>query len=312
MIQSRDVISEAVFERYLRPQMDDMIRSDDPTTVFLGAQPAAGKTRGQRRVLGMYPGASLFPVIGDDYRRYHPDYNRLIAEDPVRMPDVTAELSGRLVGKVVDYADRLGISIIIEGTWRNSATVLGEAERAFAAGRRLHAALLAVPPDISRLGLLERFYYDMDEGRDARWTPPRAHEDTVRSLPDTVRRVAASSLFSRFTTLSRDGDILYDGTDGSRFENAWSKEFHRPLNDTELAGARESLPLLMELHDVFTPFEKSSLDMMEDLRAKTDEGEYPAIADDIPTSRSPQPRIARGLPGGGRWTRRGGASFRLE
>lgn len=145
MIQSRDVISEAVFERYLRPQMDDMIRSDDPTTVFLGAQPAAGKTRGQRRILGMYPGASLFPVIGDDYRRYHPDYNRLIAEDPVRMPDVTAELSGGLVGKVVDYADRLGISIIIEGTWRNSATVLGEAERAFAAGRRLHAALLAVP-----------------------------------------------------------------------------------------------------------------------------------------------------------------------
>lgn len=70
-----------------------MIPASHPITVFLGGQPAAGKTRAQRRLTGIYDGL-LAPIIGDDFRRYHPDYERLLSEAPLDMPDATAKAAG--------------------------------------------------------------------------------------------------------------------------------------------------------------------------------------------------------------------------
>lgn len=46
----------------------------------------------------------------------------------------------------MEYADENGIPAIVEGTWRNAATVLDEAANAKHAGRSTHAVVLAVPP----------------------------------------------------------------------------------------------------------------------------------------------------------------------
>lgn len=86
----------------------------DPVTVFLGGQPAAGKTGGQSLAKRLHPG--IIPIVGDDYRQYHPDYRTLLKERPLDMPAETAELAGAWTGMCVDHADRNGYSIIIEGT----------------------------------------------------------------------------------------------------------------------------------------------------------------------------------------------------
>ena len=52
---------------------DGYHKRNTPTTVFLGAQPAAGKTAGQRHILDMYPDHSIVPIVGDDFRHFHPD-----------------------------------------------------------------------------------------------------------------------------------------------------------------------------------------------------------------------------------------------
>ena len=81
------------------------------------------------------------------------------------------------------------------------------------AGRLAYGAALAVPPVLSRLAMLERYYRDRSVGLPARWTPAEAHDNAVANLPATVRAVAASLLVDRLTVIDRDGGVLYDGAD---------------------------------------------------------------------------------------------------
>lgn len=93
--------------------------------------------------------------------------------------------------------------------------------------------MLAVPPVLSRLGLLYRFYRDLDKEDSARWTPPRAHEDTVAALPANVHTVAMSGLFDRLSVMDRSGAFLYDGDDSGLFERIWRDRFTGGLDTDE-------------------------------------------------------------------------------
>lgn len=214
---------EGIWRDDIRPVVDAAERSDKPCTVFVGGQPGAGKTRATHlvRVSGLHDGP-LLPVNGDDLRQYHPDYDRLCDEEPLNMPERTARASAAWIRMTMEYVDADGIPAIVEGTWRNAATVLGEAANAKRHGRSTHAVVLAVPPVLSRIAILERYYRDRSAGLPARWTPASAHENAVRNLPDTVWRIATSPLIDRFTVIGRDGGILFDGT-GDRKEGGWDE-----------------------------------------------------------------------------------------
>lgn len=291
---------ETIFDTQIRPFLfRPSKRADTPVTVFLGGQPGAGKTRAQRHVLKLYGESSVIPIVGDDFRQYHPDYKRLLEDDPIHMPDATAKLAGLWTGMAVDYADTHGYGCIIEGTWRNAATVLDETERAKQLGRRTHAVLVATPSDISLLGILSRFYRDMEEGRRARWTPPTAHKITIRNLPDTVNQVASSPLFDRYTVQTREGAILYDGADGNAFRQAWRNGFYRPLSDDERSFIESELADLADLHQRFTPDAADAAGLIRRLRESL---MFDAF-EDMPVDRRPQPREPKGTPCDGQWTR---------
>ena len=58
--------------------------STAPVLLSIGAQPGAGKTRAVVRTMNtFYPARSFVPIIGDNLRRYHPDYPALVSSpDP--------------------------------------------------------------------------------------------------------------------------------------------------------------------------------------------------------------------------------------
>ena len=214
---------EGIWRDDIRPVIDAAGTSGEPCTVFVGGQPGAGKTRAVRMILGMgLHDGPLLPVNGDDLRQYHPDYDRLCDEDPLAMPGRTAGASAAWMRMTMEYAAGNRIPVIVEGTWRNADTVLDEAANAKRHGRPTHAIVLAVPPALSRIAILERYYRDRAAGLPARWTPASAHENAVANLPTTVRRIAASPLIDRFTVIGRDGDVLFDGT-GDRKKDGWAE-----------------------------------------------------------------------------------------
>lgn len=135
-----------IFHAVIEPNFSIYTSSSTPVTVFLGAQPGAGKTNAQSIITGMYGSGSLMPIVGDDFRSYHPDYETLLKTNPLEMPNKTARAAGIWTGMAVEWARENSVSCIIEGTWRNKLTVLQEVERAVNANRKTHAILLAVPP----------------------------------------------------------------------------------------------------------------------------------------------------------------------
>lgn len=282
---------ERIWERDILPVISVQAVPDRlPTTVFLGGQPAAGKTRAQRILTRLCRELPL-PIVGDDFRRFHPDYESLIRTSPLSMPYETAQAAGYWTGRAVEYADVRGVSCIIEGTWRDSSTVSDEAARAKSLGRRARAVLLAVPPVLSRIGLLSRFYWDVHSGRPARWTPPEAHEATVSSLPVNVRKIAFSGLFDDFSVMDRSGQLLYDGADPESFVSVWLDRFAGPLAADELEAAERDLESVLKWREGSGIGMEETRTLLSAIKSDL-EGMRPSVARDGTPSARPRPRSA--------------------
>ena len=245
--------NEAI-ERIWRDEIQSMVFADaepdpHPLTVFIGGQPGAGKTHGATVAGRLNPSHTLTPIIGDDFRQYHPDYERLIRQEPVRMPKVTGHANGMWIGLAADCADQNGYSDSIEGTWRNASTVLDEAQKAKQLGRQTHALVLAMPPIVTRLRALGRFVFDSYlGGGEARWTPPEAQEKVFTSLTDSVREISTSPLIDRFT-VANGAKVLFDAMDRSRQRawRAWKDEYSRALTERERSTMRGQLSSISRL-----------------------------------------------------------------
>lgn len=248
----------AIWHEEIRPEVFRSAQPvDRPSTVLLGGQPGAGKSRAGE-MAAAESGGSLVPIVGDDLRQFHPDYHRVMREEPLRMPEVTAAVSGRWIQMCVDHAREQGFSALIEGTWRNAQVPLEGARAAKADGRRVDAVLVAVQPEVSRLGTMERYYRDVLAGRDARWTPPAGHDAAVSSLPGTVEAVALSGDVDSLRVVSRAGETLIHDDGPPSPERAagavaaMQREWMRPLIPQERARYERDVHEMLAAHERLT------------------------------------------------------------
>lgn len=181
-----------------------------PSVVFVGAQPGAGKSRAIADVRSDRPGA--VSVIGDDFRRFHPDYRDLMRTDPLAMPHVTAPASGTWVGMAADYLRALRRSVILETTMRQLPVVESTAAAFRSQGYRVEAHVLAVPGAVSALGTVTRYLGQAAGNDQNRWTPSTAHEAAYATMPATVEQLVARGLVDRITVATRAQGVLYDRT----------------------------------------------------------------------------------------------------
>lgn len=241
---------EVASEAWLRRIFDTEVRDDifgghtpsgeAPTLVLLGGQPAAGKTRAQESILAERP--ELVSITGDDLRRYHPDYERLVTDGPLGMPSATAPVSSGLIRLALDHALARRLPVLLEGTFRDPAMVAGTATRFADAGYRVEVVAVATPAPVSRLGAEQR-YLGARNLLSARWTPPDAHETALVGSPVVVAALEALPAVSRIQVHSR-ARLLYENlrdTSGAwQLEpgaaDALRTEQQRPLTADEAAS----------------------------------------------------------------------------
>lgn len=249
---------EAIWTTRIKPRFDraPLPAHGRPVTVLLGGQPGAGKTTVSDHARHMYPNANITPIVGDDFRREHPDYDRLVLDDPMAMPAITAEAAGRWTGMSIDHCRQRGTSLLIEGTWRNPQTVLEGAEQSARAGHYVHAMIVAVQPEISRLDCLKRYYAAMERGAAARWTPPQAHDAAVAGIPASITALTTSPHVHRFSIATREGTLIYDDQDNSRGPRAavdtLRRAQHQPLAHEDLQAWVKQASILHGLHARWT------------------------------------------------------------
>ncbi len=209
-----------VFDKKIRPVLDESGRGQtaEPTCVVVGAQPGAGKTRVGRAIEDLHPG--IVPVVGDDFRQYHPRYESIMKTNPVAMPEATAQASGAWVRMSLDYLRSIRSSVLLETTLRQPEVVAATLQSFRDAGYSTELQALAVPPEASRLGTVSRYMGQVADVGAGRWTPSQMHDAADRQALGTVHQLVGSGLVDRVVVTDRDARALGEWSPRGREDQA--------------------------------------------------------------------------------------------
>lgn len=209
-------LDEATARRIYREDIrEDLFQNAKPASspafVLLGGQPGAGKTASQRAIESGFAGKEgIVAIIGDDFRRFHPLNNELMARDDKTAAIYTGPDSGRWVRMAAEDARAGHYNVLMETTLRQPAVATSTMQAFKEAGYRTELRVLAVPWELSEQGIQARYELQkMDRGI-GRMTPAESHRVAFENLPTSVRAVEEGKLADRILVVRRDGSPIYE------------------------------------------------------------------------------------------------------
>jgi hypothetical protein len=206
-------VLDEIFRRVIVP--DFLLRSNPvpqqhPEVLLLGGQPGSGKSTiaplFQRQFVGR---GGLVWLNWDDFRPFHPDYERLLAERPGDMPDVTRPAARWWHHQGAEYLRVRHINALLEAGFRDPGWVETTAERFADSGYDVHVVALAVPAVLSRMAIIERYAWQCEVTGSGRWSTAASHEAHFNGTVEVLRFAEASPAVSRVSLWTRDGPV-YD------------------------------------------------------------------------------------------------------
>lgn len=235
-----------------------------PKGFVLGGQPGAGKSRLVTK-LGLELHRDLLIINGDEFRRYHPDFDQIQAQYGKDAPKHTAEFSANMTELVLDRALHEQYNISIEGTFRTAEVPMATLDKMREHGYQTAVHIQTAPTEVSWQSTLERYDDMLRVGEMPRYTDKAHHDLVVDSLADNADKVFASGKADSFKVYSREGLIFDDlihpnnqpGTAidtelyrNSRLLESLEKNFresHHLLSDKQRLVVQESEKLINDL-----------------------------------------------------------------
>ena len=242
---------QAIFEQKIKPRLFGGTRpASKPVAVIFGGQPGAGKSA----VVGLAHQAlaqrgGAVEIIGDDLRQFHPHYGRLVGLDDKTAAFYTDRDTGLWIEKAIAHASRLGVSVVIEGTMRDSDKVAATMKMLRAAGFEIDARALAVHHRLSTQGILMRYEGQKQDRGWARMTTEAAHQAGFDGLPITLARIEVEKLADRVSVMRRGGEVIY-----ANYLNH-GEWVHPPMARRVLDDERQRPLTVAELSDYAKAFE---------------------------------------------------------
>lgn len=247
---------QEIFERRIAPLVLANVQPDPfPTAIVFGGQPGAGKSPAIDSAARSNPSSrGVVQILGDDLRAFHPLYAQLMASDDKTAAAYTDRDAGGWVEKLISSARERRLNLIIEGTMRRPEVVEATLGGLRDAGYRTEARVLAVPPELSWLGVLQRYEAQRQDRGYGRMTERSAHDAAVEGLPRSVALIEQKGLADRLVVLRRGDQVL--------FQNDWQRatgQWEKPVDGARLVGAELSRPLsLAERVDYVTGLEAAA------------------------------------------------------
>lgn len=181
--------------------------SDNPKVFLLGGQPGAGKT-GLENMINKH--SEYISISGDDFREYHPLFEELNEKYGKDSSKYTQQWAGEMTEKIIKELKDNKYNLIIEGTLRTAELPLKEATRFKEVGYEVELCVVAVKPEKSRLGTLERYETMLKRGKTPRMTPKEHHDLVVNNIPDNLDVLYKSGKFDNIRLFNRDNECLYN------------------------------------------------------------------------------------------------------
>ena len=212
--------------------------SDNPKVFLLGGQPGAGKT-GLENMINKH--SEYISISGDDFREYHPLFEELNEKYGKDSSKHTQQWAGEMTEKIIKELKDNKYNLIIEGTLRTAELPLKEATRFKEVGYEVELCVVAVKPEKSRLGTLERYETMLKRGKTPRMTPKEHHDLVVNNITDNLDILYKSGKFDNIRLFNRDNECLYNLKEtpdispkeiiNQEFNREWKKEEVKDFNE---------------------------------------------------------------------------------
>jgi hypothetical protein len=222
----REISTDYFYDREMRSSV-----SENPTIIFVAAQPGAGKSaaanmmRSELRKQGGY---------------LHVDADRMRERIPVLDEKIkpTSQETQRDAGKLANSLRALAIkgqrNIIEEGTLRNPEGIAKVAEMAHQQGYRAELVAVAANREESMLGIYERYEKQhLDPALNPRFVSEDYHDTALARFSDNLAKDADK--FDRARVVNREGQTLYDS---ASHENQCASPYEALMKAGELTDER--------------------------------------------------------------------------
>jgi UDP-N-acetylglucosamine kinase len=224
-----DAVNDSIFQTSITKLLKPLVcTQENPTAIFTGAQPGAGKTALQKQIFAKMTDAASYAFInGDDLRGYHTRLEELNRENDVLTAYFTDIDTGKWVEKSIDYMAATSTNLIIEGTLRRPETTIGTAKKLAEQGYTNELHVVAANELYSRIRIASRYLWQKAQKGHGRYTLKSAHDASYENLPASVKHILDSNLFSRVVLYDIEYSTLFDSTlDGFDFEGKITPVFN--------------------------------------------------------------------------------------
>ncbi|OFO29674.1 zeta-toxin [Neisseria sp. HMSC065D04] len=179
-----------------------------PKGFVLGGQPGAGKSN-LVGIIRQELNRNVLIINGDEFRRYHPNFDGIQEQYGIDSPKHTAAFSGHMTERVIEKALREGYNISVEGTFRTTETPMRTLEKMREHGYQTAVYIQTAPLEVSWQSTLERYHAMELLGETPRATPKEHHDLVVKLLPQNADAVFLSGKADEFKVYSREG-LIFD------------------------------------------------------------------------------------------------------
>lgn len=193
--------------------------------LFLGGQPGAGKSSFYQ----MDDNFSDYIVInGDQYRKFHPYYEKMVQSDRERMPELTQPFVNRIVEGLIDKLSTEGYNLIIEGTLREADVPVRTGKMLKEKGYSTELYVVACDARKSWESTINRAKLMQEIGEVPRIVPIGKYDYIVGHICENLKMIEASGCMDRITVLGRDSEIFW--RDGKGICPSVSQSLEKILN----------------------------------------------------------------------------------
>lgn len=205
-----------VFEELIVPgYLDQATTQERPVVVMVMGQPGTYKTWIANLVQRtLRPRAAR--IAGDVFKGFHPDYHRLLGEDPRRAGSAIRADYQAWQARAEEYVRRLGADVVLEIAPGSPAQLLAAARawRQADAGYRIELVAIAARAADSRQATARRYAERLKTDLPARYTTAQGHDRCYAAIPEGLWQVEREGAADLITVVRRDATALYRSRPG--------------------------------------------------------------------------------------------------
>ena len=199
-----NAVFKEVWNRTLTATKEEIEPVILPCGFVLGGQPGSGKSNLIRMAREICQN-NIIIISGDDYRKYHSDYDFFQKEYGKDSPKYTAEFAGKMTEAILNKAVLEHYNIVIEGTFRNPATPIKTLSLMKDNGYKTVVLIQTTNREVSWKSCQERYEKMLEvKPEEARWTDKAHHDAVVKKLAKNIKEVYDSRKADKIEVYFRD------------------------------------------------------------------------------------------------------------